>query len=76
MTDASDSLIITTPTIKPRPESPVKSSPRLEWMLRLDWSLSRLVTQDIKTQPQINRSFPSLTFPTVPLFSLPITPKP
>ena len=25
------------------------------WMLRLDWSLSRLVTQDIKTQPQINR---------------------
>ena len=24
-------------------------------MLRLDWSLSRLVTQDIKTQPQINR---------------------
>ena len=26
-------------------------------MLRLDWSLSRLVTQDIKTQPQINHSF-------------------
>ena len=23
-------------------------------MQRLDWSLSRLVTQDIKTQPQIN----------------------
>ncbi len=28
-------------------------------MLRLDWSLSRLVTQDIKTQPQINRSCPT-----------------
>ena len=28
-------------------------------MLRLDWSLSRLVTQDIKTQPQINLSLSS-----------------
>lgn len=25
-------------------------------MQRLDWSLSRLVTQDIKTQPQINQA--------------------
>ena len=26
----------------------------VKWVQRLGWSLSRLVTQDIKTQPQIN----------------------
>ena len=35
-------------------------------MLRLDWSLSRLVTQDIKTQPQINRY--QITFLHLPVY--------
>lgn len=30
-------------------------------MQRLDWSLSRKVTQDIKTQPQINHYQSNLT---------------
>lgn len=38
-----------------------------EEMQRLDWSLSRKVTQDIKTQPQINHYRPFATL--VPLAS-------
>ena len=39
-------------------------------MQRLDWSLSRKVTQDIKTQPQINHYQPRPSF-TIHLWSPP-----